>query len=600
VRTILLIAVAGLTASLALADGPPGSIVIRPGGSGAAPAKPEELYPDKPGFIVIRPQKPVALPRPTPVGEAPTPVIRIIRGPDGKPPRADRPDPPAAAAAQPAQPAADDKKDGRIVLETWDACYLKGQKVGYFHVVVREYERDGKPFVYATKRQHLTVSRFGQVVEQWGEDATLETPDGQVLVTRMRQGIGNDQMLALTGQVSGKVLTVKIEGAAGGTQDVPWPDGVLGIAKEATLLKDRKPKPGDSFDYLSYEGRLNRVVRFTAAVKAVEEAPPAEGQKPRKLLRVELSMEPIGQFRLPPSTLWADAETFEPLRMESDMPTLGGKMTVLRTTKEVALRKPARVVELFDVQSIRLDREIENVHDRAAVVYRVKANGDLPPEQLFAQDARQAIRNVDPEAKAFEIHVTPVRGPVKVDAADADPGEEFLLPSFFIDWDNDLVKGHARKAVAQLPATATAWQKARAVEAWVHRNMQATEFSQAMATCANVAKTLSGDCTEYAMLAAGMCRALGIPSRTALGLVYAPSRDGKPFMAYHMWFEVYADGQWLALDATLGRGSVGPGHVKITDASWHEERSFAPLLPVLTVLGAAPKFEVVKVTDARR
>jgi transglutaminase-like putative cysteine protease len=94
-----------------------------------------------------------------------------------------------------------------------------------------------------------------------------------------------------------------------------------------------------------------------------------------------------------------------------------------------------------------------------------------------------------------------------------------------------------------------------------------------------------------------MCRALGIPSRTAIGVVYAPDKDGKPTLAYHMWFEVWVEGQWLALDGTLGQGSVGPGHIKITDASWFEEKSFTPLLPVLNILGASPKVEVVKVAD---
>ena len=234
------------------------------------------------------------------------------------------------------------------------------------------------------------------------------------------------------------------------------------------------------------------------------------------------------------------------------------------------------------------------------MTYRLKLSGDLPPEKVLAQDARQTIENADPEAKTFELHVTAIREPAKAADPAAAVGEEFLAPSFFIDWDNDTVRGHARQAAAHLPPTATAWQKARAVESWVHRNMRSTEFSQAMATCANVAKSLSGDCTEYAMFAAGMCRALGVPSRTALGLVYAEGRDGKPYLAYHMWYEVYADGQWLALDATLGRGSVGPGHVKITDASWHEEKSFAPLLPVLTVLGSKPQVEVVKVVQGRR
>jgi len=604
---LLLLTAGVLAAAQVYADGPPGSIVIRPGGSGAAPTRAEDLYPDRPGFIVIRPKASGALPRPRPLEESGSPVIRIIRGPGGKPAQPEPPTP--AAPATPAVPAAqapapDEKKDGRIVLETWDATFLKGHPVGHFHVVVREYERDGRKLLYATKKQKMTVSRFGQAVEQWGEDSTMEAPDGQVYTTRMSQGIGNNQMLALSGKVSGKVLSVTIEGAGGGTQDVPWPDGVIGIAKEATLLKDRKPKVGESFDYLSYEGRLNRVVKFTATAKGFEEVQLYEGRKPTRVLRVELAMEPIktpggGEFRLPPSTLWADAETYEPLKMESDMPTLGGKLIVMRTTKEVALRKPVKLVELFDVQSIRLDREVANVHDQAGVTYRVKLTGDLPPDKVFAQDARQTVGDVDPEAKTFELRVTAVREPARVADPAAKVGEEFLAPSFFVDWDNDAVRGHAKQAAAQLPATATAWQKARAVETWVNRNMRSTEFSQAMATCANVAKSLSGDCTEYAMLAAGMCRALGVPSRTALGLVYAEGRDGKPYLAYHMWYEVYADGQWLALDATLGRGSVGPGHVKITDASWHEEKSFAPLLPVLTVLGSAPKVEVLKVIQGR-
>jgi transglutaminase-like putative cysteine protease len=62
-----------------------------------------------------------------------------------------------------------------------------------------------------------------------------------------------------------------------------------------------------------------------------------------------------------------------------------------------------------------------------------------------------------------------------------------------------------------------------------------------------------------------------------------------------MWFEVYAGEQWVPLDATLGLGGVGPGHVKIFDHSWHNEKSFAPLLPVLRTLSAKPAVEVLKV-----
>jgi hypothetical protein len=52
-----------------------------------------------------------------------------------------------------------------------------------------------------------------------------------------------------------------------------------------------------------------------------------------------------------------------------------------------------------------------------------------------------------------------------------------------------------------------------------------------------------------------------------------------------MWTEVWVDGQWKSLDATLGLGRVGAAHLKISDQSWHDERTLTPLLPVVRVLG---------------
>jgi hypothetical protein len=281
--------------------------------------------------------------------------------------------------------------------------------------------------------------------------------------------------------------------------------------------------------------------------------------------------------------------------MEFDFPGFGGRVAFLRTTKEAATAPVTRPVELFNAQSIRLDREIPGIHGGRSVVYKVSAPKDDDPGTLFPADARQHVKNLDPKAKTFELHVSASHGPAMGATPLPAPGKEFTESNYFVNWDNDGVKAHAAAAVKSLPATASDGVKALAVERWVKANMKAFEFSQAMATADNVAKTLSGDCTEYAMLSAAMCRAVDVPSRTVLGLVYAPARDGKPYLAYHMWFEVFAAGQWLPLDATLGMGGVGPGHVKIADHSWHDEKTFAPLLPVLRVLTARPAMTVGKV-----
>ncbi|MGL4423079.1 MAG: transglutaminase-like domain-containing protein, partial [Gemmataceae bacterium] len=411
--------------------------------------------------------------------------------------------------------------------------------------------------------------------------------------------LSREQKLSLAGSVQGNKLVITGDGhAAGAAQEIQWPEGVLSIYREATLYKDKKPKPGDTFDYSYYEGRLNRVVKVTVNAKAIENVVLVAGQPPRKFLRLEAQMEPIGNFKIPPSTVWCDSETFEPLRTDSDMPSLGGRMIVLRTSKEVALRPVGKVPDLFDVQSIRLDQEIRGVHQKGTIIYRFRTESDAEFGTALPQDLRQSVKNIAVDGKGAELHVTPLRRPGPIPGNDVAT-EEFLGNSFFIDWNTDLVKQHSKSAVGTLPGNASAWDKATAIESWVNKNMKSVEFSQAMATTSQVAKTLSGDCTEYAMLSVGMCRAAGVPARTALGLVYASGRDGKPFLAYHMWFEVNVNNQWVALDATLGLGSVGPGHIKITDHNWHNEKSFAPLLPVLRVLMAQPKVEVLSVAESR-
>lgn len=561
-----------------------GKLIITPGGQGVRPYDPSIPLGKHDDFIIIRPQgkgytttqtaqpsnsvpgkDKAAQPSASPLAPAPEP---------GK-----RPPPPAAAPAD--------------TFDYWFVVAIEGQRAGYVHWSAERQQHKDKPFIAASRYLRLTVARFGQTVTQWSEESTVETPEGTVLVVSMRQGIGKDQALALSGTVEERTLKVRGEGAAAGATDTPWPPGVVGLAREVRLFRELALEPGQSHRYLSYIPTVNRVVAITLTLQGEESRVLWPNTPPRQLLRFRSKPEPLGKVRLPASTTWVDAQTREPLLVECEFPALGGRLTFLRTTREAATQPIQRPVEVFAFQSIRLDRPITRPHDQAEVVFRVRVPDEDEPQTLFATDSRQQVKNYDAGTKTFELHVQSRRGP-QPGLQDPAPGPEYLESNFFLNWDNAAVKRLAAQASAGLPANADAWAKACAVERWVHRNMRAFELSQAMATADEVAKTLSGDCTEYAMLAAAMCRALGIPSRTAMGVVYATDKNGHPTLAYHMWFEVYAAGQWLPLDATRGEGGVGPTHVKITDDSWHQERSFAPLLPVLRVLSARPRFEVLR------
>src|SRR5262249_26090573 len=135
--------------------------------------------------------------------------------------------------------------------------------------------------------------------------------------------------------------------------------------------------------------------------------------------------------------------------------------------------------------------------------------------------------------------------------------------------------------------------KALGIEKWVHLHMVNKNYTEAFATADHVARTLEGDCTEHAVLAAAMCRALGVPSRCAVGLLYV-TQGGAPVFGFHMWTEVWVQGQWLPIDATLGRGYVGATHLKISDHSWYDTQSLTPLLPTVRVVGKAA-IEVLRV-----
>jgi hypothetical protein len=568
-----------------------GKLIVTPGGSKARPfdsSVPSLKNADD--FIIIRPQG---------LNDARTSPPPPIPSENWKKDRV-LPSSPSGTGPSPSLPAAD--KPGKLPqaapsgfepFDYWFVVAIEGQRAGYVHWSAQLQPHKDKQFLIGTRYMRLTVSRFGQLVTQWNEESTVETPEGTVLVVSMRQGLGKDQALALSGTVEERTLKVRGEGAAAGATDTPWPAGVVGFAREVQLFRALQLQPGESHRYLSYVPTVNRVVAITLTFQGEETRALWPNTPPRRLLRFRSKPEPLGKVRLPASTTWVDAHSREPLLVECEFPAWGGRLTFLRTTQEAATAPIHRPVEVFAFQSIRLDRPITRPHELSEVVFRVQVPDEDEPETLFAVDNRQQIKNHDPATKTFELHVHARHGPVK-GIHEPAPGQEYLESNFFLNWDNAAVKRLATQATAALAPDADAWSKARAVERWVHQNMKAFELSQALATADQVAQNLTGDCTEYAMLAAAMCRALGIPSRTAMGLVYAPATDGQPTLAYHMWFEVYAAGQWLPLDATRGQGGVGPTHIKITHDSWHQERSFAPLLPVLRMLSARPRFEVLR------
>jgi hypothetical protein len=488
----------------------------------------------------------------------------------------------------------------RRVEDVWESAHVDGVRTGFLHTSVRPVEGTGGKRLRATADLQLTFRRYGSLLRLHLENGTEETPEGRVLGVFMRQLPERGQPLVVTGEVEDGKLHVRGDG---GRLDrrIRWSDEVVGLARQGRLFQERRPKTGDRFSFLRYEPTLTTVVTVRVAVKDVEEV------SGRKLLRVELTPDRVeavnASVQLPGAVWWLD-DDFVPVRRQIELEGLGAVLLV-RTTREKALaapETPARGSQprnsLPDIglkSLVPLDRTIARPHATRSVVYRVTLNGDADPATALVRDAHQEIRNV--KGNSFELHVHPVRpagaarrpGGEKEGPLSPAIGEEYLASCPFIDCDDARIKDIARRAVAD---ETDPWRKARRLERWVKQSMR-PDNSAPLAPASEVARQLRGDCRLYALLLAALCRAEGVPSRTAIGLVYV-EKGRRPFLGFHMWTEVYVDGRWLGLDGTLGQGGVGATHVKITDHGWQGARSLTPLLPVTRVLGKLT-VEVVRV-----
>jgi hypothetical protein len=237
-------------------------------------------------------------------------------------------------------------------------------------------------------------------------------------------------------------------------------------------------------------------------------------------------------------------------------------------------------VDLLQVTSIVLPKETGNLHQLKSATFQISAQKD--PFKLFSTKTNQTIRST----AALDCEVTV--HPVTPDFAPPDgiqkpdlPSETDNAPTAMIQSDDPSIVAMAARCCGE---ETDPWKIALALEKCVHDSIERKDFSKSFASASEVAKELRGDCTEHSVLLAALLRAKKIPARIASGLVYVETADG-PMMGYHMWNEAYIGERWIPLDAVLGQGGIGAGHLKILESSLPDQNPYVALLPVLQVLG---------------
>jgi hypothetical protein len=156
---------------------------------------------------------------------------------------------------------------------------------------------------------------------------------------------------------------------------------------------------------------------------------------------------------------------------------------------------------------------------------------------------------------------------------DAEAGR-YLGPEAFIESDAPEILAEAQTAAADaVGPRARAERLVRHVNALIEKKPTVS-----LPSAREVLRTRVGDCNEHTVLYVAMARALGIPSRIAVGLVYLHGA-----FYYHAWPEVYLEGPagralWLPVDPTLNEFPADATHVRLARGGLDKQAAILPMI----------------------
>ncbi|HEU4589598.1 MAG TPA: transglutaminase-like domain-containing protein [Steroidobacteraceae bacterium] len=126
-----------------------------------------------------------------------------------------------------------------------------------------------------------------------------------------------------------------------------------------------------------------------------------------------------------------------------------------------------------------------------------------------------------------------------------------LEPTPWLESADPQLARHARVATAGARDDAA---KMRRLANYVRQHMSTQVDMLGYGTALQALRTRRGDCTEYAVLLAALGRAAGVPTRVAIGRVYARHFEGRRHVFVpHAWVQAWTGSGWQSFDAALGK-----------------------------------------------
>jgi hypothetical protein len=494
-----------------------------------------------------------------------------------------------AATACRAAPASPDTKPVKYPdnEQEWYVVTLQDAKCGYMYAHA---DRIGDE-IHTRVLMKFEIARGPTKVGIESEQAYRETLDGRPLAFQFDMTMGKLPMKTVGRVRDGKLeLTTEQMGAKhektyNFDPEILFPWGLVVEQRRRGL------EPGQSYNVKSYEPSVKPDGPLEMTVRVHDRETIDVLGKPRRLYRITTTLNlPVAVE----TESWVD-EDATPVITTFDMGVIQVKM--YQATKEQALADD-EAPELFLSTLVPVSRQVPA--SAASVTYRLR----LPPDSKMRMPdlpdtGMQTFQRVSDHEATLTVRRIDWDRVRSAGADDRPPAAlaPYLAASAVADSNDGKIKRLARRAArrAELPA-----EKADALRNFVTDYISEKGLDVGFATATEVAQTKSGDCTEHGVLLTAMARAAGLPARGVSGIVQVPpgplSAADKSIFGYHMWTQVFIDGQWVDIDAAMRQTDCDPTHIALAIMPLRDEGMIDSVMSLLPLLGRL-EMEVVEITE---
>jgi hypothetical protein len=431
-----------------------------------------------------------------------------------------------------------------VFEDQYYSLYLMEAKCGWARM---QFERQGQT-IHTMNRMHMEIGRDTTVIQIDLDSQCIETLKGKPVSFESRVTMANS-LTVYKGDVENNVVTMEIvkPNASVKYRFKISPDVVMDWGNHVQTMKHLK-KPDTKFMIRSLDPSLGQNSILETQTFIGKQETIKVHDKEISGIKIISVAEKLGPM---PITSYVD-----PIgrMLYTEMQMGFAKVQIVAEDKKQATTNISPK-EFFTQSLIKMQAPMPTISDKP-MSFRITYTGkETMP--IFPETSIQTV--VGKKEKVQILRIDPAHLQTGSDEIQQPPAAAMASSSFVNLKDPILIDLAKQAAGSAKSPEATAKNLCRFVHEYIKDKNLATPFASA----SEIARSKTGDCSEHAVLMTALARINKIPARAVMGLVYTPTIGEYGAFGYHMWTQVWLNGQWVDMDPTFDEVRINPAHIAI-------------------------------------